>query len=76
MLIWVNFGVTSVYFGLLFLTAFLGCRRSFLVLLYLLKVKLETFMQQVKPGTHKVKPGTHQIKLGTHQIKLETRQVK
>ena len=35
MLIWVNFGVSSVYFGLLFLTAFLGCRRSFLVLLYL-----------------------------------------
>ena len=34
-LIWANFGVTSVYFGLLFLTAFLGCRRSFLVLLYL-----------------------------------------
>jgi hypothetical protein len=35
LLIWVNFGVTSVYFDLHFLNAFLVCRRSFRVLLYL-----------------------------------------
>ena len=61
MLIWVNFGVTSVYFGLLFLTAFLGCRRSFLVLLYLF---FNVLTEKEEPKVEKTNVSTNSLNKG------------
>ena len=40
LLILAHFGVTSVYFAVQFFNPFLGCRRSFQVLLYLLHLEV------------------------------------
>ena len=60
-MIWVYFGFTSVYFGLLFLTAFLGCRHSFLVLLYLF---FNVLTEKEEPKVEKTNVSTNSLNKG------------